>query len=60
MTNAKKVLKQSLIQARLDVKEHQEVISKSLIYTKGNVSDFVRLACLSYRPLKRSEGKKLK
>lgn len=49
----KKYTKIGLVQARLDNAELREVVTKADIYTKGNVSAFVREAVLGWRPLKR-------
>ena len=47
-------VKAGLVQARLDTPQMQMVVEKALVYTKGNVSEFVRQAVLNYRPLKKS------
>lgn len=49
----KKVIKSTLVQARLDGPQMQEVVNKAFVYSKGNVSAFVREAVLNYRPLKK-------
>lgn len=49
----KKYIKRGLVQARLDNTDYREVVTKANIYTKGNVSEFVRQAVLGWRPLKR-------
>jgi uncharacterized protein (DUF1778 family) len=41
--------KRNLIQARVDTEEFREILTKAELYTKGNVSDFVRMAALNYR-----------
>jgi uncharacterized protein (DUF1778 family) len=43
--------KRGLIQARVNNDDMREIVTKAQMYTKGNVSDFVRLAALNYRPL---------
>ena len=48
-----KYIKRGLVQARLDNTDYREVVTKANIYTKGNVSEFVRQAVLGWRPLKR-------
>jgi uncharacterized protein (DUF1778 family) len=45
--------KRGLIQARVNNDDMREIVTKAQMYTKGNVSDFVRLAALNYRPLKK-------
>lgn len=46
-----------LIQSRVNVDEFREILTKAQVYAKGNMSDFVRMACLAYRPLKRENKK---
>lgn len=57
MADRKKYTKMGLVQARLDNAELREVVTKANMYTKGNVSAFVREAVLGWRPLKRAEKK---
>ncbi len=45
--------KKGLLQARVDNADYAAVLEKAAIYTKGNLSNFVREACLNYRPLKK-------
>jgi hypothetical protein len=49
----KRNIKGCLIQARVDTKEMQEIITKAHVYAAGNLSEYTRLACLNYRPIKR-------
>jgi len=53
-------VRNGLIQARVGVKEMQGILAKSVMYSKGNVGAFIRLACAAYRPLKKNEGRKMK
>ncbi len=46
-------LRHGLIQARVTIKEQQEILTKAQVYSGGDVSKYVRLACLEYKPLKR-------
>lgn len=51
-------IKRGLVQARVTNTEMQQVLMKSLLYTQGNVSEYVRLACVNYRqPIKNKVGK---
>lgn len=43
--------RRGLIQARVNNDEMQVILEKALVHTKGEISDFVRLACLNYKPL---------
>lgn len=45
--------KRGLVQARLNNDDYREVLNKAQVYTKGNVSEFVRQAVVGWRPLKR-------
>ena len=57
MADPKKVkpyTRRGLIQARVSVSDMQEIITKSLLYTKGNVSEYIRLAAINYRPTKKA------
>jgi hypothetical protein len=49
----KKYLRTHRLEVRVDQTEMQEIIAKSHLYARGSVSDFVRLACLNYRPIKK-------
>lgn len=43
--------KRGLIQARVDTKEMQVIVTKATMFSGGNVSDWVREACLNYKPI---------
>jgi len=43
----------SLIQTRVSNAELQDILAKSFVLTNGNVSEYVRLACLHYKTLKK-------
>jgi hypothetical protein len=45
--------RESLIQARVNIDELREILTKAHIYTYGEISEFIRMACLEFRPLKR-------
>ena len=45
--------KRGLVQARVDNEEMKIISDKAIIYCDGDLSKFVRLACLNYRPLKK-------
>lgn len=45
--------KRNLVQARLDHEDFQAVLTKAQMFTNGNVSEFVRLAAINYRPIKK-------
>lgn len=47
--------RRTLIQARVNNEEMQEILTKALLYSKGNVSNYIRLAALNYRPVKKGE-----
>lgn len=49
--------KRNLIQARLDNDELNIVHPKAVVYCGGNMSEFVRLAVLNYKPLKKGPPK---
>lgn len=53
----KPYVKTGLLQARVNPKDFQEIITKSFLYAGGNMSDYVRMACLYYRPIKKVERK---
>jgi len=42
--------KRNLIQARVDTAELQEILTKAHLYTSGDISKFVRMAALNYKP----------
>ena len=42
-----------ILHVRVDQTEMHEINTKSHLYARGSVSDFVRLACLNYRPIKK-------
>lgn len=46
-------LKKNLIQARVDNEDLQIIFTKAQVYCGGDISQFVRMACLNFRPLKR-------
>jgi len=56
---AKQVKKQNpairsgLVQSRVNVNEMQEIVTKAHMYSNGNLSNYVRLACLNFRPIKK-------
>ena len=41
--------KRNIIQARVDVQEMQQIITKAHLYCSGDISKFIRLACLNYK-----------
>lgn len=45
--------KRTVIQARVDNDELRQIVEKAIMYCDGELSEFIRLACLSYRPLKK-------
>lgn len=49
----KPYVRRGLIQARINAEEMQEIMTKAHLYSKGNISNYVRLACLGYRPIKK-------
>jgi hypothetical protein len=51
----KKWSKPLRVQARVNVKEMQEILAKAHLYTLGNVSDYARKAMLEYKPIKKVE-----
>lgn len=56
MKEAKKqnpYLKKHMIQARVDAEDMREIVTKALYFCAGDLSAFVRLACLSYKPRKK-------
>ena len=52
---SKKHNKTSLIQARVTIKEHQEIITKAIMYANGKQGEFIRMACLGFRPITKIE-----
>lgn len=46
-------VKNNLIQTRVNNDELQTILTKALVYDGGNLSKYVRRACLEHRPLKR-------
>jgi hypothetical protein len=61
MTDKKRLnpyTRRGLIQARVDNEEMQSIITKALVYCKGDVSKFIRMACLNYRPVKNTKAGK--
>ena len=44
-----------LVQSRLTHKEQREFHVKAELYAKGEMSEFIRMAGLAYRPVKRVE-----
>jgi hypothetical protein len=51
----KPYIKRGLIQARVTNAEMVEVVNKATIYAGGNLSEYVRIACLKYRPLNKTK-----
>jgi hypothetical protein len=49
----KKKARNCLLQARCNHDEQREIHTKAVMYAKGEMSEFVRMACLNYRPLRR-------
>ncbi len=49
--------RRNTIQSRVDNKELQEIFTKARLYSNGNISEYVRLAALNYRPINRKELK---
>ena len=47
----KKEVRQGLVQSRVTMKEFQVFIEKAFLYTNGDVSKYVRMAGLNYKPL---------
>ncbi len=45
--------RRGLIQARVSVEDMREILAKSVMYAKGNVSEYVRMAAINYRPTKK-------
>lgn len=46
--------RRTLIQARVNTKEMQEILTRALMYCNGDVSKYVRMSTLNYRPVKKS------
>lgn len=53
MAFKKKNLRNGRINTRVSIKEHQEILTKAQVYCDGDISKFMRMAALEYRPLKR-------
>lgn len=49
--------KRNLVQCRVDNEELNEIFTKAQVYSAGNISEYLRLAVLSYKPLKRGAAK---
>lgn len=45
--------RRGLIQARVSTEDMREIIAKSLLYNGGNLSAYVRMAALNYRPTRK-------
>jgi hypothetical protein len=45
--------KRGLIQTRVSTEDLREIITKSVLYAKGNVSEYIRMAALNYRPTRK-------
>ncbi len=45
--------RRNVVQTRVDSEEFREILTKAKVYTNGDVSKFVRLAVMEYKPLKR-------
>lgn len=50
--------KRSLIQSRVDTKELQTIVTKAVMFANGNVSEWVRMASLNYKPITKSKVEK--
>lgn len=55
----KKETKRHLIQARVTTEQFQEIITKSFLYCNGDISKFVRMACVEYKSTKKKPTKKI-
>lgn len=53
MPRPKKYAKNGLVQARLDNQQMHVAVMKANLYTKGNMSEWVREAVLNHRPIKK-------
>lgn len=54
MKNLKKqnpYAKRTIIQARVDNEDMQIITTKAFAYCEGNMGEFIRRACLEYKPL---------
>lgn len=56
-TKPPRYVRQGLIQSRVNNEELREILTKAELYAKGNMSDYVRMACLGFRPIKREMKK---
>lgn len=45
--------KRNVVQFRVDTEEMRSIITKAIMYTDGNVSEFARQAALNYKPIKK-------
>jgi hypothetical protein len=50
---ATKYLRGIIVQTRLDNDEMQDAITKAAMYSRGNVSELIRMAVKAYRPIKK-------
>jgi hypothetical protein len=57
MTVAKRKKRLSLVQAKVNVDELQEIHTKAFVYCDGNVGAYIRKACLEFRPVTKKEVK---
>ncbi len=59
MTTPKKrdYTKKQIVQTRVTTEDLREILAKAALYSQGNVSDFIRMAALNYRPIKRVPSK---
>lgn len=54
----KRYVKNNLLQARVDLDDFKIALTKAALYTKGNLSEYVRKACIEYKgPIKKVEVK---
>lgn len=47
--------KRGLIQARVDTKEMQVIVTKATMFSGGIISDWVREACVNYKPITKTK-----
>ena len=52
-----KVLRKNIIHIRLTFEEFSDTLTKTQLYTKGDISKLVRLALAAYRPIKKVGAK---
>lgn len=45
--------KPNRVQARVSLEDFQLILIKARLYTKGDVSKFVRMAVMNYKPIKK-------